>query len=127
MRKAIDTDRLNLTRATARFLEDSSVRDNDGCLIFQNAGSRHVQVDLLRGGRGERTIVSVRRVAYAIAHPNSHVRADEDVTLTCGKVGDGPSGHGCCIDPRHLVKCPAGGHHDVRMRLGWSPALAVVL
>jgi len=83
-----------------------------GCRTFRADGRRHMSVEIY--GRADRGMCHVRRLAYAFAHQHDrgsagHVAADEEVTNTCGTVGNNETGDGMCVAPEHLIK---GKHED---------------
>lgn len=99
--RAIDTDRLILNKRVADWISEHTEEHGD-CRIFRpEPGWSHIRV---AGRDGETHGVSVRRVAFALAHPETHVSADEDVCVTCGHVGNERTGEGCCLNPDHLIK-----------------------
>lgn len=101
--KILDTDTVKLTRGLAAHLAEQCQSDDDGRLIFRT-DRRHLEVEIY--GLDRMAIVSVRRIAYALAHPEDHVAITEDVVATCGKVGDLSHGSGACVRSDHLVKRP---------------------
>lgn len=58
-------------------------------------------MELYSGGS---TVISIRRVAWALAHPEDCVGSDEEIDVTCGVIGNHENGDGCCINPAHLKK-----------------------
>lgn len=103
---ANDTDHLKLTRTVNRdFNEQCDLgvhceTQPGPCQIFRAFGGRHFQVELY--GSNELTVVSVRRLAYALQNPDDHVAADEEVWTTCEHKGDPKTGDGTCV--AHLRK-----------------------
>lgn len=99
--KANDTDHLKLTRKVEReFNEQCDLVD--GHQIFRAFGGRHFQVETY--GSGEMTVVSVRRLAYALQNPHDHVGPDEEVWTTCEHKGCYKSGEGTCVSHLRKVK-----------------------
>lgn len=99
MKRANDTDHLKLTRTVEReFKEQCDIID--GHQIFRAFGGRHFSVEMY--GSNETTVVSVRRLAYALQNPDDHVGPDEEVWTTCEHKGDFRSGEGTCV--AHLRK-----------------------
>jgi hypothetical protein len=108
-RKANDTDHLKLTRTVEReFNEQCDMVD--GHQIFRAFEGRHFQVEVY--GSNETTVVSVRRLAYALQNPHDHVGADEEVWTTCEHKGSPQTGEGTCVI--HLRKVKNGEAKLVR-------------
>lgn len=92
-RKPLDTDHAKLTRAVQRELWDQCDLDGDH-LVFRAMGGRHFKVELYGG---QQVIMSVRRLAYALQHPEDHVGVDEEVWTTCEHKGNHQNGDGTCL------------------------------
>lgn len=110
--KPVDTDRFILTREVQRELNERLLRNGD-CLIYQaEPGTRHMLVRMR--ARSERGLISVSRLAYALANVHDHVGANEMVVPTCGHHGDGRTGQGTCCEPTHLRKVPYDPQRNLR-------------
>lgn len=89
--------------ARARYREHTREPNSTDCTTWIAEGRRHFDVGL-RNGRGRRSIVHVRRAAWAIAFPHDPVQADEEITNTCETHGNNDTGEGICVNPAHLIK-----------------------
>lgn len=98
-----DTDKARQDSGCRRRFSDHCEEHGDHVLFLQtNTKARHFKVKLY--GEEGNHVMSVRRIAYALTHPNEHVSEDEDVIVTCEHKGESSTGHGCCV--KHLVKVP---------------------
>ncbi len=107
-KSAIHTERLVIDADTQKMLDTMSVDVGDcgGRLFSADPGRAHltvVDVD------GQAHGVSVRRVAWVLAHPGEQVADDEMVRPTCGNIGHPSSGDGCCITHLQKVSSRTGG------------------
>lgn len=103
-----DSDHVKQTRSLREeFYGQIDPPTERGCTCFRAEGRRHMSVEIY--GRMGKGMIHVRRLAWALAHPESHVAADEEVTSECGTNGDLDTGDGTCVNPEHLVK---GKHAD---------------
>lgn len=96
------TDEFKLTKHLRSLLTERTEAGPNDCLVYCTPeNGRHISAERYAGGT---SVVSVRRIAWALAHPESRVEEWEEVVHTCGTVGDHTNGNGCCINSAHLVK-----------------------
>lgn len=102
---AYDTDSLRLGKEVREKLAEAE-RQPNGCLIFAVG---QVRVERRDGGGNRRGYadVEVQRIAYALTHPETHVRRQDRVEHRCAGCGDYPCATGgarrnVCIEPSHL-------------------------
>lgn len=100
MKRRHDTDQLLLTRAVRDRVFDQC-DERGACILYRTDGRQIVVPTRARG----KALVSIRRVAYALTHPQDHVSVQEEVTVTCEHQGDPHTGDGTCI--AHLQKVAA--------------------
>lgn len=94
----IPTDHIKLTRELRRRLENALESTDDGCLLYPQLT---IEVELY-GQRGSIS-VSVQRVAWALAHPESSLGVEDFAVHVCER-GRVTGAKAICCNPDHLRK-----------------------